>query len=365
MGSPRGGKSPAKRCDVKWRRRPSVRVTIARRRPTAPRPTRAPAAAVGTLRRRLSSGSAVEQAEDGRAAARHRRVDTRASTPQARAMIAAISRMPRGDGRLQIVAWSHPRLACRPARTRLASPPVASLHPTSREGVHRAHAEVAAARAPPMRRRVAERKQTIAALDAEVRATLEKERHVGAERRGQQAQARASFTPTTARTRAARRPRRCCRRPAPPAAESASRAARATPLRLTSPAACAPHLLGGLPDQVAAIDRTRRIVAPRSENGVRRRAREREQVVERERLKRRSEIVVTVGPHTKHAQRQIDLRERLRATGAFFQQRSAATGHCGVAAKGASARSPSSSSVDRHGGRRDLDAKRVGVERMR
>jgi hypothetical protein len=71
---------------------------------------------------------------------------------------------------------------------------------------------------------------------------------------------------------------------------------------------CDPHLVRRAPDQVLAIGRTPGVVAAEREPVAR--PRDRQRIVQRNRLKNGAQLVIAVGARAEDAQRQVNLCER-------------------------------------------------------
>ena len=109
------------------------------------------------------------------------------------------------------------------------------------------------------------------------------------------------------RARATRPPRHCCRRRVPPAIGNALLQVDRDVARRAPPARRLPQPCRRAPDQIRLVGWTRRIVADEAKRtaGARR---ERQRIVQRDRLKDRPQLVIAVGATAEHAQREIDFR---------------------------------------------------------
>ena len=290
---------------------------VTRRCSAAGRPSRV--VQVVTSRTRVADAAAtgrrarVEQPENGRAAAGHRGVSAPRTARSCRTS-RDDSRVPGRDRRLQIVRPTRARLSsgrgragAAPARCASSHQPYASCVLTPKSGTRKndpgrtAHpaAETAGRRA---RRRAPSRPRGRTATSAPRLAA-----------RYPEFSRRTRSVPTTRAAPAAPRPRRCCRRRARPASESACRcdrdAARARRgVRRPATAAAARATRDSCVDRAAPDRRGQIANGPRT-------ARERQRVVQRHRLERRAQLVVAVGADAEHAKCQVDLGERADAHG--------------------------------------------------
>ena len=224
----------------------------------------------------------------------------------------AISGWRRGHRRLQIVAdVAGPGLS--PAAASAPAASVAASHQPNASFVLTPNAGHARAR-PTRAARSASGNSTIAALEAERRAALEKIRHVGAERRRDRRSASRGIARATARP-SARSAAAASLLPPPRPACIGIRFARWTatsrgaPRRRAAVQTARPRATTRLRPSVGHAG----IVAGRCGTG-RGRARERQRVVQRDRLKDRPQLVIAVRPHAEHAQIEVDLRERANRT---------------------------------------------------
>ena len=135
-------------------------------------------------------------------------------------------------------------------------------------------------------------------------------RHVGAERRPRSARSRAAPILTRQSVGSARSAAAASLLPPPRPACSGIRFSMRTRTPAGSPRRPAARHSSSAARQTRFVRSTGHAGSSAVESRTARATRERQRVVQRKRLKRRAELVIAVGAHAEHAQRQVDLRER-------------------------------------------------------
>lgn len=263
----------------------------------------------GQRGRTPSVGACRKQAKNGRAGARHRRVPR--ARPLERTNEAANLRMSLRDDGLEVVGHAPRRerdAFRRACSARLMPSRSISIEPSKR--LLSADAERGDCEQHPCARGIDEREQQIATLQSQHGAAFKKIRHVSAQRRPDGANAIRIHAPQTAE-RSQRR-----RRIAAATAQSSlhRNSLRQVNRQVAGRAATSgrlPDMLGGAPNQIAPIGRTRRVIARQLKHATS--GADRERVVQRNRLKDRAQLVEAIRPNAKDFERTVDLRKRADA----------------------------------------------------